>query len=271
MRDSAPPRCAPGPRRCAAGGDTATRGPARCRSSSVEKAMLTLPVGANETDNGHLGRAAGWRRLHGGRQGWPSGPRLQIRSWRIGGKHAAFSRQPGRRQIGLVADAASDPRGEHARGRRAIVNRSISSASPSPDSPTPIRRLAWASAACSGKGQRVRSSTLSNRRTCIRTRRPSSLKSKPGGPFAERIAHEARRIDRPEHAAPMGRQGLLAARVGGRQAFAVAQRIQRIDRVHEQHPSSASRQAAAVSASHSRRAGRGGIGPCSMVATHASL
>ena len=161
-----------------------------------KKAMLTLPVGANETRWLFLRPC---RRMAactaGGR--WPSGPGLQIRSWRIGGKHAAFSRQPGRRQIGLVADAASDPRGEHARGRRAIVQPQHQQRIPKPGQSHADTALGL------GLGRLFRQRPAGQVQHVVQQAHlyphaSSQLAEIEAGRSvrAERIAHEARHIDR---------------------------------------------------------------------------
>jgi hypothetical protein len=79
------------------------------------------------------------------------------------------------------------------------------SASPSPVNPRPTRRLAIASARCAASGHGVTSSTSSSMRTETSTTRRT--RRNRTAPCRERIAHEAREVDRAEAAATVGRQG----------------------------------------------------------------
>ena len=55
------------------------------------------------------------------------------------------------------------------------------------------------------------------------------------GGLAKRVRHQPRQVDRPEQARAIGRQGLFAAGVGGRNRLAVIQVVGRVDPVDENH------------------------------------
>ena len=74
--------------------------------------------------------------------------------------------------------------------------------------------------------------TLSRKRTAVRTRSSSAARSSAASGVKARVTN-ARQIDRAQQAGAVGRQGLLAAGIGGVDLFAVAEIVLAVDAVDE--------------------------------------
>ena len=96
----------------------------------------------------------------------------------------------------------------------------------------PWRRLRMISSRCGSSGRPLISTTLSSMRVNTRTTSRYSSQSK-FGVVRERVAHEARQIDRAEQAGAIGRQRLLAARVGRADVLAPPVVVHLIDAVDQ--------------------------------------
>ena len=96
----------------------------------------------------------------------------------------------------------------------------------------PWRRLRRISSRCRSSGRPLTSTTLSSMRVKTRTTSRYSFQSK-SRLVRERLAHEARQVDRAEQARAVGRQRLLAAGVGGADVLAPPVVVHLVDAVDQ--------------------------------------